>query len=154
MIQQSLNGEGLRETLTSQIELLDRLIELGNVQIEAIENSRMSELLSLLSDKQPLLVELGEVAEKIRGFNADPFSRVHEDDAHRESCRKLKEEARTRFESLFQLEQKAEAMLSVSRDQIAKRLEASSNSMAAISAYQGGSAAHTQGGRLDLSSDG
>jgi len=153
MIQQSFGGESLLEILSSQIGLLDQLIEIGQVQIQAIEHGRMSELLSLLSDKQPLLGDLGDVARRIRDLTADHSISV-QDEGYAQRCRQLKASARGRFEQLFELEQRSEALLCTSRDQIAKRLEASSHSMTAISAYQSGYTAETQGGRLDLSSDG
>jgi len=154
MIQQSLGDQALPEILSSQIGLLDQLIEIGQVQIQAIEHGRMSELLSLLSDKQPLLTDLGDVAHRIRKLNARQSTALHEDDVCVQMCRQLKADAKNRFELLFELEQRSEALLCTNRDQIAKRLEASSHSMTAISAYQGGATGQTQGGRLDLSSDG
>lgn len=154
MIQQSLGDESLLEILSSQIVMLDRLIEIGQVQMQAIEHGRMSELLSLLSDKQPLLADLGEVANRIRKLAANPSTAPPDADGDVQSCRRLKADAKDRFAQLFELEQRSEALLCTSRDQIAKRLEASSHSMTAISAYQSGSAGQTHGGRLDLSSDG
>lgn len=154
MIQQSLGDESLLEILSSQIGLLDQLIEIGKVQIQAIEHGRMSELLSLLSDKQPLLADLGDVAHRIRKLTANQSTASQDDDGDVQTCRQLKANAKDRFEQLFELEQRSEALLCTSRDQIAKRLEVSSHSMTAISAYQGDATRQTQGGRLDLSSDG
>ncbi len=154
MIQPVHESENLLDLLTSQVALLDKLIELGQIQILAIENGRMSELLSLLSDKQPLLGDLGDAAQRIRNLIGNPQSTAPDNDADAKRCRQLKDQAKQRFELLFDLEQKSETLLCTSRDQIAKRLEASSHSMTAISAYQSGSAVQTQGGRLDLSSDG
>lgn len=152
---QPLNGNAnLLELLKLQIGLLDQLIELGHGQIQAIESERMSELLALLSDKQPLLSDLGEMAQRIRNLNDDPDSIVIDDELYAQRCRQLKGYAQQRFEFLFDLEQKSESLLCTSRDQIAKRLEASSHSMTAISAYQNDFSERTQGGRLDLSSDG
>ncbi len=153
MIQPPHGSENLWELLNTQIGLLDQLIEMGQVQINAIENGRMSELLSLLSDKQPLLADLGDSAERIRNLTGNSSSTAC-DDADVQRCRQLKDQAKQRFELLFDLEQKSETLLCTSRDQIAKRLEASSHSMTAISAYQNGSAMQSPGGCLDLSSDG
>ncbi len=154
MIQQSLGEQSLLGILSSQIGVLNRLIEIGQVQMRAIEHGRMSELLSLLSDKQPLLADLGDLADRIRRLAANPSTASPDDDVDVHTCRQLKADAKDRFEQLFELERRSEALLRTSRDQIARRLEASSHSMAAISAYQGGSTKQTQGGRLDLSSDG
>jgi flagellar biosynthesis/type III secretory pathway chaperone len=147
-------SENLLDLLSSQVGLLDQLLEIGKLQMHAIENGRMSELLSLLSDKQPLLADLGDMAYRIRNLPSHPLPASSDDDAGVQRCRELKAQAKEQFEQLFELEQKAEVLLSNSRDQIAKRLEASSHSMTAISAYQSGSTINTQGGRLDLSSDG
>jgi flagellar biosynthesis/type III secretory pathway chaperone len=153
MIQPLHGSENLPELLKLQIGLLDQLIELGLGQIQAIENERMSELLALLSDKQPLLSDLSEMAQRIRNLNDDPDSIPIDDELYAQRCRQLKGYAKQRFELLFDLEQKSESLLCTSRDQIAKRLEASSHSMTAISAYQNDFSERTQGARLDLSSD-
>lgn len=146
-------SDNLLDLLTSQIDLLDRLIEIGQIQIQAIENERMSELLSLLSDKQPLVNDLGDTARRIHSLHDNPSDNSVDDAVHVQQCRLMKDNAAQRFELLFDLEQKSEALLCKSRDQISQRLEASSHSMTAISAYQSGSAPQTPGGRLDLSSD-
>jgi len=146
-------SDNLADLLHSQVDLLDRLIEIGQVQIQAIENERMSELLSLLSDKQPLLNELGDTAERIRNLNDNSSANCGDDDLYIQRCRLLKDDATQRFEQLFDLERESETLLCKSRDQISQRLEASSHSMTAISAYQSGSVIQSQGGRLDLSSD-
>lgn len=153
MIQPTYGSDNLPELLKWQFDLLGQLIEIGQTQIEAIEDGRMSELLALLSDKQPLVADLGNVANRIRNLNDNPSQSVI-NDTHVQRCRQLKDQTKQRFVLLFELEQKSETLLCTSRDQIAKRLEASLHSMTAISAYQSGSAVQTQGGRLDLSSDG
>ncbi|HBJ34456.1 MAG TPA: hypothetical protein DDZ51_06765 [Planctomycetaceae bacterium] len=154
MIQPANTNENLLDLLQLQVGLLDQLLEIGQVQLHAIENGRMSELLSLLSDKQPLLADLGDTADRIRHLTSNPPATTGDDDAYLQRCRQFKEIAKGQFETLFELEQKSESMLSTSRDEIAQRLEASSHSMTAISAYQRGSATQTQGARLDLSSGG
>lgn len=154
MIQSVHGSDNLPDLLNSQVALLDQLIEMGQDQIHAIENGRMSELLSLLSDKQPLLADLGDAAQRIRNLIGISPADTPSDDPDAKRCRQLKDQAQQRFELLFDLEQKSETLLCISRDQIAQRLEASSHSMTAISAYRSDSATKTQGGHLDLSSDG
>jgi len=155
MIDSTHRCETLFELLQWQVSLLDRLIEIGERQLQTIQGERMSELLSLLSEKQPLLTQLGEAANQIRSFREQPIShqgnRVGHESASR--CRQLKEEAQKRFELLFELEHQCESRLCVSRDQIAERLAASSHCMTAIDAYQKATASPAQGARLDLASD-
>jgi hypothetical protein len=154
MLQTEHGSDSLLELLTLQVGLLDQLIEMGQAQMSAIENGRMSELLSLLSDKQPFLVDLADAAQRLRHLNASRTPTAVRSDCYYQRCRQLKEQAKQQFDTLFELEQNAESLLSKSRDQIARRLEESSHSMTAIPAYQRESAMHSQGGRLDLSSDG
>jgi flagellar biosynthesis/type III secretory pathway chaperone len=154
MSQSASSSDSLLQLLTFQLGLLDQLIEIGHAQIGAIENGRMSELFSLLSEKQPLIAELGDTSQRIRDLNRDGMSSASENDASIQQCRRLKEQAQQHFNRLFELEKKSEILLTKSRDQIARRLEESSHSMTAISAYQSGSAFQSQGGQLDLSSGG
>jgi len=145
-------NHSLLPLLQTQVALLDDLISLGNQQLQAIELGRMSELLSLLAEKQPLLTQLSDTANQLR-YCGDPSAAnstmLPED---REVCRKQKAVASERFDELLTLEKQCESALCSSRDQIARRLEASAHSMNAATAYQGNQLQVSQGGRLDLSS--
>jgi len=145
-------NHSLLPILQHQIGLLDQLISLGHQQLQAIELGRMSELLSLLSEKQPLLTHLSDTAHQLRlcGDHAAENSTMPPGD--RVACREHKALAAERFDELFALEKQCETALCSSRDQIARRLEASAHSMNAATAYQGDQLRGTQGGRLDLSS--
>lgn len=155
MIDPANRSATLLELLQWQVSLLDRLIEVGERQFQIIQEERMSELLSLLSEKQPLLTQLGDTANQIRSLNEQPLAYQGDGNADQSAilCRQLKDVAQRRFEHLFELEQKCESRLCVSRDQIAERLAMSSHSMTAIDAYQKATALPDKGPRLDLASD-
>ncbi len=146
----------LLEQLSRQLRLLDDLLALGNQQSAAIAQGRMSELMALLAEKQPLLAQLSENAGTLRELS-DQLVREHAaDDPYRVRCRQQKQLVDQAYAQLLEQEQHAEQQLTTSRDQVAERLAASTGSLQAATAYQrmapqpGDSGA---GGRLDLSSD-
>jgi flagellar biosynthesis/type III secretory pathway chaperone len=142
----------LSALLDAQADLLDALIKLGNEQVDAIENGRMNELLSLLARKQPHLDELASTARRLQPFQthlqpADALPTVQ-----RSVCQEKHARATALFDELFALEARCEQLLSKSRDQIARRLEQTVHSMDVADAYRRESAPSSPGGRLDLSS--
>lgn len=145
--------DDLAEMLATQVDLLDQLLAIGHTQLQAIEQGRMSELLALLSDKQPLLADLNDVAHRLRKAYDSLQPGTTDSGVDLQRLGGLKNQVQQRFESLMELEGKSEAMLCGTRDEIAKRLESSAHSMTAISAYQRAASLPSQGTSLDLSSD-
>lgn len=145
-------GELLPDLLDAQAQLLACLIDLGHQQVEAIQNGRMNELLSILSRKQQFLdalaanaLRLGPISNQLElGDALTPPQRAGSREKHAL--------ATARFDELFELEKHCEQLLCDSRTQIAGRLEQTVHSMNVAKAYRRESLPPTQGGRLDLSS--
>lgn len=145
-------NERMLTLLTRQNDLLDRLLALGRRQLDAIENSRMSELLGLLAEKQPLVDQLSELAIGLKTIRENESSAAGSVDGDKAECRKLSNIANTSFEELFKLEKQCETLLCDRRDQIGTRLQATSNSLSAANAYRNIPPTTSLGGQLDLSS--
>jgi flagellar biosynthesis/type III secretory pathway chaperone len=138
--------------LTCQDELLDQLLEIGRRQLDAIENGRMSELLGLLAEKQPLVDQLADLANRLKTLRENEPSAATVADTNLAECRKLRQTATTSFEELFTLEQQCETLLCDRRDQIGARLQATNNALSAANAYREIPPTTSLGGQLDLSS--
>jgi hypothetical protein len=151
-------NESMLTLLTRQNDLLDGLLELGRRQLDAIENSRMSELLGLLAEKQPLVDELSELAiglKTIRVNESTPTRSIDGDKSihgDKAECRNLSTLASSKFDELFTLERQCETLLCDRRDQIGTRLQATNNSRSAANAYRHIPPTTSLGGQLDLSS--
>jgi len=149
-----MDGHELSGLIEQRWELLSRLLEISQRQIDAIDGSRMTELMRILSEKQPPLNELVEVAEKLRpAADQDPDSRLWESAEQREQCRRQQEECEKLHLELLAIEAQCETALHTSRDEIQKQLERVDNARQAVSSYATQHSLPESGGQLDLSSD-
>ncbi|MGV3484042.1 MAG: flagellar export chaperone FlgN [Planctomycetaceae bacterium] len=144
--------DSLVDLLDEQGQLLDRLIESGDQQQQAIVANRMSELVAILAQKQPHLERLGEIRQELQRrrpeIEGDGFWR---DAAVRNRCRSMQQRAAELFARLIELEGNCEHALVQSRDQIQQRLQTVDTGRHAASAYQSQSTGFTAP-RIDFSS--
>jgi flagellar biosynthesis/type III secretory pathway chaperone len=141
------------ELLNQQFELLENLIAYGEQQRTAIQESRMSELIAILAQKQPLLDRLGTIRQVLHDHQSvvEASSFWINEDARRDA-QELRARAATAFETLIELERQCEVALSESRDQIRHRMESLDSGRAAANAYQ--SQVTPPASRIDFSSMG
>ncbi len=117
--------------------LMSQLLQMARLQLDAIREERIEELLALLGQKQPLLnqltairVELKQLGEQLNGessWNADD---------RRESCQQMRDEASGQFEVLVRVEAECEKLLEKSKEEIRQRLETFDSGQSAAMAYQ------------------
>jgi flagellar biosynthesis/type III secretory pathway chaperone len=126
-----------QKLLREQIELLDRLIDIGEQQKQAIETGRMSELIAILGQKQPDLDRLADIQRMFSHHKTDiENADFWPESSQRQLCQGLREQSAAAFEVLIQLEQDGELAVTQSRDQIQLRLQNIESSRAVASAYE------------------
>ncbi len=149
-----MNGRELSELVDQRYDALAELLEATQLQQAAIEAGQMTELMRLLSRKQPPLNRLTAVAERIREASADdPHSRYWENEAERRRCRQRQDECEKMHVELLALEAACETQLTESRDAIGKQLAQIDAGREAANCYAHTNDIPTSGGQLDLSSD-
>ncbi len=149
-----MDGNQLSELISQRWTILRELLEVGNRQMAAIRDGRMSELMRLLSGKQLPLQRLAEIADELRGAaEDDPQARVWESEQARLSCRRQQEECEKMHLELLAIEAECETTLQQSRSSIQQKLDRVDVGRQAATSYGQGQTRHTSGGTLDLSSD-
>ena len=149
-----MDSRELTQLIDQRFDTLQRLIELGRRQTEAIDAGHMTELMRLLSAKQPLLQQLSQVAESLRqAASDDPKTRQWDDPEDRNRCRRRQDECDRLHLELLAIEAECETKLTESRDSIQKQLQRVDAGRQATAGYASAPAGHSSGGRLDLSSD-
>lgn len=149
-----MHGNDLSELIELRWQLLQRLLEISQRQINAIDGSRMTELMRILSEKQPPLNQLAEVAQQLRpAAEDDPESRVWDSDEQRRRCRQQQEECEKMHLELLAVEAECETALMKSRDKIQEELKRVDNARQAVTSYASQHVLPDSGGNLDLSSD-
>lgn len=146
--------DDLAELLHEQSLLLEQLIEFGIQQREAIENNRMSELLAILAQKQPMLDRLGKIREQLHDVrDLIESNSFWQNSSIRSGCQIMRDQASRLFETLIEFENGCEVALAESRNQIRHRLDNLDSGRAAANAYQSQATA-TPSPRIDFSSMG
>ncbi len=133
-------------------QTLQTLLELSLRQSEIIQQEKISELLPLLSSKQPLLQRFAELQEQLRPLAAQPAAaRQWDSPAQRQACQQQLDESEEMLAEMLRLEQECETQLVAGRDRLSERMQQSDGSQRAASAYQSVGRV-TPTSRLDLSS--
>ena len=148
------DGDRLATLVDAQLEVLLQLQQMGQQQQEMIVQGRVSELLSLLAQKQQLLQRLTEVQQALRPARQQPpEDRRWSSQQRREDCRRVSAQCDTLLAEILQAEAASEASLSDSRDALAVRLQQSAGALHAARTYHGSqNDAARPASRLDLSS--
>lgn len=130
---------------------LNQLLEIASRQLDAIHGCRMSELMSLLSDKQVPLTRLLEISEQLRRAADEPTSLRHWDSqSQREDCRRRQEECQQLHLDLLAIEAECESALQQSRVSLQQRIERIDSAKSAATEYGRQQQVATSGARLDL----
>ena len=149
-----MDGKQLSELMDVRWETLQQLLQLGNQQLAAIQNGRMSELMQLLSTKQQPLNRLVEVAEQIRdAAGDDPHQRQWPSEQDRLRCSRRQEECDRMHLELLAIEAQCESQLQQNRESISQELQRLDSAHQAVSSYSDAASRANPGGQLDLSSD-
>ena len=150
---QRLDTDTLAEAIAEQLHVLEQLRELARRQSEFIRESDMTRLLSLLSTKEPLLLQLRSVDTKLEPFrHDDPDQRVWRSHADRLRCRQMAERCTALRSEFLLLEKQCESELKQKRDRAAVRLDSMHASSQAAHAYKN-HLPSSSNSRLDLSSE-
>lgn len=149
-----MNGNEVAALIERRWEILDHLLSISRLQMMAIEQGQMSELMRLLSEKQKPLNQLVELGGLLDVANADdPEQRCWDSNDIREQCRKQQEECEKMNLELLAIEAECESKLCQNREDLRRRLERVDAGWQAVSGYADHAANTTSGGSLDLSSD-
>lgn len=149
-----MNGNEVAALIQQRWEILNRLLSIGRLQMTAIEQGQMSELMRLLSEKQKPLNQLIELGDQLGVAKADDSKERHWDsDEIREQCRKQQDDCEKLNLELLAIEAECESKLSQNRDELRQRLERVDSGWQAVSGYADHSTRATSGSSLDLSSD-
>ncbi|QEG42725.1 flagellar export chaperone FlgN [Roseimaritima ulvae] len=142
----------LIQLIAERWQTLQTLLDMSLQQSEMIQQERISELIPLLSSKQPLLQRFADLQEQLRPYAAQPAeTRQWADEAQRQTCQQQWDESEEMLAEMMRLEQDCETQLVAGRDRLAERMQQSDGSQRAASAYQAaGQVAPIS--RLDLSS--
>lgn len=148
-----MDGTRLSELVSQRHAVLTELLDISNRQVDAITGARMTELMSLLAEKQAPLLVLNELSATLRqcsGDNAD--KRVWESGEARRACRRENETCERMLVKLLAMEAECETLLARSRETLQQQLGRAEGARQAISGYSKTDAKPTVGGQLDLSS--
>ncbi|MFK8112572.1 MAG: flagellar export chaperone FlgN [Rubripirellula sp.] len=154
-----MDGQQLSQLMTVRWTALQQLLEVSEHQIQAIRAGHMSELMRILSQKQPHLSRLSNAAAQLRATTSDdPEQRHWDSPALREACRIQQEECEKMHLELLAIEAHCETLLQETRTGIQSELQQIDNAHLAASSYAQSQATGSQptshrGGQLDLSSD-
>lgn len=149
-----MDGRELSQLIDQRWALLSQLLQMSERQIGAIQESRMTELMGILSEKQVPLNQLAELANRLRpAVENDPQTRVWDTPEQRDRCREQQEECERMHLELLAIEAQCETSLVQGRDRLRQELQRVDNVRQAVSGYGGQNLNLDTGGQLDLSSD-
>ena len=149
-----MNGNEVATLIQQRWEILDQLLSISRLQMKAIEQGQMSELMRLLSEKQKPLNKLIKLGDQLGVASADDSDeRLWDSNDIREQCRKQQDDCEKLNLELLAIEAECESKLSQNRDELRQRLERVDSGWQAVSGYADHEAHATSGGSLDLSSD-
>lgn len=149
-----MDGNTLTALITERESILARLLELSHQQIEVITAGRMSELMSLLGEKQVPLQRLGDISKSLReASDDDPNARRWESEQARAQCRLTQDRCEKMHIELLAIEAQCETALTESRQMVQQKLTQLDSAHQAATRYASVDAVPASGVRLDLSSD-
>jgi len=149
-----MNGNEVAALIQQRWEILDQLLSISRLQMTAIEQGQMSELMRLLSEKQKPLNKLIELGDQLGVASADDSEDRHWDSNDiREQCRIQQDDCEKMNLELLAIEAECESKLSQNRNELRERLERVDSGWQAVSGYAEQASHATSGGSLDLSSD-
>jgi len=149
-----MNGNELADLIQQKWSILNHLLQISRLQMDAILHGQMSDLMRLLSDKQPPLNQLVEITGRLGKAHEDiaeerPWASEHA----RHRCREQQEECEKMNLELLAIEAECEAKLSQNREEVRERLARVDAGWQAVTGYTDNTLNATSGGTLDLSSD-
>lgn len=148
-----MNGTELSELIDERHATLTHLLEISTRQMTAIRESRMGELMRLLSEKQSSLGRLTDLAAQTRLANRDdPVARSWESEMQRERFRTRQEACEQMHLELLAIEAQSEAALQQSREELRLRLDRADQGRMATHGYARSDSPPSSGEQLDLSS--
>lgn len=149
-----MNADELTRLIDARFETLSELMSLGQCQVNAIDENRMSDLMRLLSDKQKPIARLTEIGRALaQAVDDDPNSRTWPSPAARQACKERQEQCDQMHLELLAIEADCESRLQTNRQAVEEKLTRFDSSRLAASRYGDSSARPDRGGTLDLSSD-
>lgn len=154
-----MDGATLSSLIDERKSILAQLLEMSGRQIEAITAGRMTELMTLLAEKQPPLQRLGDISKRLRQASGDdPSARSWESSQARENCRIAQEQCEKMHFELLAIEAQCETALTESREAVQVKLSQLDSAHQAANRYASNevsvnNGASASGARLDLSSD-
>jgi hypothetical protein len=148
-----MNADRLFHLVLQRKAVLEKLLEISHRQVEAIEQERMNELMSLLAEKQNPLAQLREHSKSLAEATLnDPETRVWDQPEKREQCQNEHAKCEEMLQLLMEIEAECEQSLSLSRKSIQQKLEQTQTAQQAAVGYSLADQPSTTGGQLDLSS--
>lgn len=145
-----MDGPQIVGLVDQRWELLQELSRLTEQQAVAIEQGRMSELLSILRRKQPHLETFHRLSRELHQRCAPPLSVRWSSAAERDACRGKHEACQRSHEMLLRREAECEAKLQASRERVEEQLTRSEGAKRAAGSYNASRPSPTTGGQLDL----
>lgn len=147
--------EELSRLLDEQFKTLATLVRMSQTQIELIDESRMTELVTLLSKKTPLIERLRGNADKINQTDLARIPWPNPSDLDR--ARKTQGKCQQLGDELMRIEAQCETALIASRETMSRQIAEFEQAATASQTYVSGSATmntpQVGGGNLDLSCD-
>ncbi|TWU57510.1 flagellar export chaperone FlgN [Rubripirellula reticaptiva] len=149
-----MNADELTAIIDRRFETLSHLLELSLRQVQAIDESRMSDLMRILSDKQPPINELIQIGKQLASaVGEDPANRQWASDEDRRRCRERQSQCELMHDELLAIEADCEGRLTASRASAQEKLQRFDNGRVAANSYAQAQTTRPSGGSLDLSSD-
>ncbi len=147
-----MDGSQLSELIDQRWTTLKELLTLSQLQTEAIDAGRMTELMRILSQKQAPLNRLSELAKSLgSAADDDPSSRSWHSQDSRNACREQQSQCDEMHLELLAIEAACESALQKNRTAIQSDIEQLNASHQAAQRYAPDQSATTSGGSLDLS---
>ena len=145
------DGAALAALMSERCEILRSLHGIGKRQIEVIDAGHMSELMSLLAQKQRPLHRLGEIAELLKPFaSQDHRERQWPSGECQTQCRADQAECERLHVELLAIEAQCESALEASRESIRDELHRIDVARQAATSYSSCETRPTSGAQLDL----
>ncbi|QDT02734.1 FlgN protein [Rubripirellula lacrimiformis] len=149
-----MKADELTSLVQQRFEALMELLDMGQLQITAINENRMTDLMRILSDKQPAIARLTEIARQLAtAVDDDPEQRRWSSDAARQHCRTMQQQCELMHQELLAIEADCETRLTETRDSVQEKLTRFESGRVAANSYARSQTIDQSGGSLDLSSD-
>lgn len=149
-----MDGDQLIDLIGKRRDVLTQLLQFCDRQMAAIDTDRMTDLMRILSDKQPLINQLTQLAGPLgKAAGDDPNTRHWSSTQQREQCRTWQDECDAMHQELLAIEAACEAKLDVSRAAMHEKLQRVTSGRDAVNRYAQTQTKRPSGGSLDLSSN-